>query len=224
MTMTSREIADVVESRHDKVKQSIDRLVLSEVISKPPMGDGIKAANGVTEKVYLLGKRDSIIVVAQLCPEFTARLVDRWQELEAALVPTTPQPYTIALPPMTLAEKHRQLKVAQDIVSDEDLKNMFPLIWQTMVDGVQNDIVAMFGGTKLISSDTPQPLDVTEIAKRNGIELPSNLKGSIGKYVKKHSSVAPVQTERLINGSIRKSFAYTNISEVVGLIKEKLGM
>lgn len=28
------------------------------------------------------GKRDSIIVVAQLCPEFTARLVDRWRELE----------------------------------------------------------------------------------------------------------------------------------------------
>ncbi|MCF5965083.1 phage antirepressor KilAC domain-containing protein, partial [Xanthomonas perforans] len=28
------------------------------------------------------GKRDSIVVVAQLSPEFTARLVDRWQELE----------------------------------------------------------------------------------------------------------------------------------------------
>lgn len=28
------------------------------------------------------GKRDSIIVVAQLSPEFTARLVDRWKELE----------------------------------------------------------------------------------------------------------------------------------------------
>ena len=28
------------------------------------------------------GKRDSLIVVAQLCPEFTARIVDRWQELE----------------------------------------------------------------------------------------------------------------------------------------------
>ena len=28
------------------------------------------------------GKRDSIIVVAQLCPEFTACLVDRWRELE----------------------------------------------------------------------------------------------------------------------------------------------
>ncbi len=28
------------------------------------------------------GKRDSIVVVAQLSPEFTARLVDCWQELE----------------------------------------------------------------------------------------------------------------------------------------------
>ena len=31
------------------------------------------------------GRRDSIIVVAQLCPEFTARIVDRWQELEITL-------------------------------------------------------------------------------------------------------------------------------------------
>ena len=40
----------------------------------------------VKDKVYVFegeqGKRDSIIVVAQNCPEFTARLVDRWQELE----------------------------------------------------------------------------------------------------------------------------------------------
>lgn len=30
------------------------------------------------------GKRDSIIVVAQLSPEFTAKIVDRWMELERA--------------------------------------------------------------------------------------------------------------------------------------------
>ena len=83
LTMSSREIAELVESRHDKVKQSIERLVERGVISQPPMGDGEKSANGVTEKLYHVGKRDSYIVVAQLCPEFTARLVDRWQELEA---------------------------------------------------------------------------------------------------------------------------------------------
>ena len=34
-------------------------------------------------KVYEIGKRDSYIIVAQLSPEFTAKLVDRWQELES---------------------------------------------------------------------------------------------------------------------------------------------
>lgn len=89
MTMTSREIADLVESRHDSVKRTIERLAQSCVISQPPLVDGGKAANGTIEKVYVFagdqGKRDSIIVVAQLSPEFTARLVDRWSELESKI-------------------------------------------------------------------------------------------------------------------------------------------
>ena len=39
LTMSSREIADLVESRHDKVKQSIERLVARDVIVQPPMGE-----------------------------------------------------------------------------------------------------------------------------------------------------------------------------------------
>ena len=35
--------------------------------------------------LLLVGKRDSYVAVAQLSREFTARLVDRWQELEAAV-------------------------------------------------------------------------------------------------------------------------------------------
>lgn len=34
--------------------------------------------------VYVIGKRGSYIMVAQLSPEVTARLVDRWQKLETA--------------------------------------------------------------------------------------------------------------------------------------------
>jgi phage regulator Rha-like protein len=34
-----------------------------------------------SQKVYLCDKRTSMIVVAQLCPEATAKFVDRWQEL-----------------------------------------------------------------------------------------------------------------------------------------------
>lgn len=86
VTMSSLEIAALVGSRHDSVKRAIERLVSAGVISQPPVVDGVKSANGVVTKVYAFegeqGKRDSIVVVAQLSPEFTAKLVDRWQELE----------------------------------------------------------------------------------------------------------------------------------------------
>jgi phage antirepressor YoqD-like protein len=84
--MTSREIADLVELRHDNVKRSIEKLISDGVISHPQIEDGIKAANGVMEKQYVICKRDSYVIVAQLSPAFTARLVDRWQELESKAI------------------------------------------------------------------------------------------------------------------------------------------
>lgn len=101
--MSSLEISGLVDSRHDKVKQSIERLAERRVITLPPTGEVTNDGPGPkTIKVYRFtgeqGKRDSIIVVAQLCPEFTARLVDRWQELEAqASKPTIPQTLPEAL-------------------------------------------------------------------------------------------------------------------------------
>ncbi len=80
-TMSSREIADLVESRHDKVKQSIERLATRGVIGLPPMGEYLDSLNRKALE-YRIEKRDSYVIVAQLSPEFTARLVDRWQELE----------------------------------------------------------------------------------------------------------------------------------------------
>lgn len=88
--MTSLEIAELVEKRHDNVKRTIKNLVDQRVIT-PPQFEETSFLNSIGRKqntiVYKFtgeqGKRDSIIVVAQLCPEFTARLVDRWQELEA---------------------------------------------------------------------------------------------------------------------------------------------
>lgn len=82
-TMTSREMADLTEKRHDSVKRTIDLLYDKRLISHPQIVDGEKAANNTIEKIYLIKKRDSYVVVAQLSPEFTARLVDRWQELES---------------------------------------------------------------------------------------------------------------------------------------------
>lgn len=85
ITMSSREIAELCEKRHDNVKRTIDMLADKGVIAFPQIEE--KATNGRPSLDYVFagekGKRDTYVVVAQLCPEFTARLVDRWQELEA---------------------------------------------------------------------------------------------------------------------------------------------
>ncbi|MCV6612422.1 MAG: Rha family transcriptional regulator [Amphritea sp.] len=82
MVMSSKEIAELVGSRHDKVKQSIERLATRGAIQLPPLGN-VTNGQGQSVSVYQICKRDSYVIVAQLSPEFTARLVDRWQELEA---------------------------------------------------------------------------------------------------------------------------------------------
>lgn len=92
ITMTSLEISELTGSRHDSVKRTIERLAERGVIQSPPLVEiENKQSLGPRNKTmaYVFtgkqGKRDSLIVVAQLCPEFTARIVDRWQELEEAV-------------------------------------------------------------------------------------------------------------------------------------------
>lgn len=85
VTMTSREIAELVNSRHDNVKRTVETLAEKGVIAFPQTEEKATAGRPAIEYVFTghQGKRDSLIVVAQLCPEFTAKIVDRWQELEA---------------------------------------------------------------------------------------------------------------------------------------------
>lgn len=89
-----------MESRHDSVKRTIERCSEKGVFALPPTVEtsftGIDGKNQ-TASVYQLCKRDSLIVVAQLCPEFTARIIDRWQELETQ----TAQPKAFKLPDFT---------------------------------------------------------------------------------------------------------------------------
>lgn len=96
LTMSSLEIAELVESRHDTVKLSMERLAARGVIQLPPLAE-VTNRQGQSVSVYQLGKRDSYVVVAQLSPEFTARLVDRWQELESAAAPAVPRTMAQAL-------------------------------------------------------------------------------------------------------------------------------
>jgi phage antirepressor YoqD-like protein len=109
-TMTSRQIATVVNSRHDSVKRTIERLATTHlntdgslktqaVIVRPPMVDeqSVDAmGRNRTESIYVINERDSYIVVAQLCPAETAKLVDYWMATKNQ-TPAIPQTLPDAL-------------------------------------------------------------------------------------------------------------------------------
>jgi phage regulator Rha-like protein len=87
LTMSSQEMADLTETRHDSVKRTMETLQNKGIISFTQTVENPDNKGGRPKTVYNVNKRDSYVVVAQLSPEFTARLVDRWQELENGVVP-----------------------------------------------------------------------------------------------------------------------------------------
>ncbi|EFE0884446.1 phage regulatory protein/antirepressor Ant [Escherichia coli] len=111
ITMSSREIAALVDSRHSNVCVTIERLMSSGVIGGYAAMQYTHPQNGQKYHHYEVNKRDSYVIVAQLCPEFTARLVDRWQELEQGAQPKVPQSFSEALRlAAELEEQKQQLK------------------------------------------------------------------------------------------------------------------
>lgn len=131
-TVRSSEIAELVGSRHDSVKRAIDRLVDRGVIDQPPMVDGKKSANHVVSKEYEITKRDTYVIVAQLSPEFTAALVDRWayleqKEAERIEAEKSRQTARLEAPMMTDAIKHQRESAGKPI-SHYHFSNEFDLI------------------------------------------------------------------------------------------------
>lgn len=136
-SMTSLEIAELCQKRHDNVKRTIEILSgktdkRDAVIARPHSEVVQKEVNNRIYDVEVCifkgeqGKLDSITIVAQLCPEFTAALVKRWYELENQNAVRLPQTFAEAL--QLAADQARQLELAAPKVqyfdSVADRKNL----------------------------------------------------------------------------------------------------
>ncbi|MGL5239042.1 MAG: phage antirepressor KilAC domain-containing protein [Plesiomonas shigelloides] len=102
LTMSTREIAELLGCNHSDIKRSADRLAKAGAINGgQPLAETpyVHNQNQQTYFEYRLCRLDSITLVAQNCPQFTAALVKRWDELESkkAAVPAIPSTYAEAL-------------------------------------------------------------------------------------------------------------------------------
>ena len=82
LTMSSREIADLVEARHNDVIATIERLFATGLL-RSPRKTRREETGGRPIEVYDLTERDTHLVVSGYSDEHRARVIDRWQELEA---------------------------------------------------------------------------------------------------------------------------------------------
>lgn len=81
-TMSSREIAEYVGTSHDSVLKTVRQLVDRGVVcgNETPY---IHPQNSQSYPEFLLDYRNTMVVVSGYSPEVRARIIDRWQELEA---------------------------------------------------------------------------------------------------------------------------------------------
>ncbi|TJA75657.1 Rha family transcriptional regulator [Escherichia coli] len=123
-SMASIEIAELVGSRPDSVKRTIETLAKKGIIQFPQTVE-IENKQSLGPRrfssAYVFegerGKRDSIIVVAQLCPEFTARQVDRWRELEEQIRKPMSQIEMVAAMALEAVRQQRRLELVEEKVS-----------------------------------------------------------------------------------------------------------
>lgn len=107
LTMSTREIAAMLGKNNSDIKRSALRLEQKGLLTQP-LAEFNYDHKGNIYGEYKLNKRDSILLVAQNSPEFTAAIVDRWQELESQVKPPAqqlPQNYLEALEHLVEKEK-----------------------------------------------------------------------------------------------------------------------
>lgn len=105
--MSTREIAKLTSKDHKNVLRTIRSLIEQNVVAQiEPLKYEYK--NQFFD-YYELSKRDSLVLVARLSPEFTAAVVDRWQELESKEQFKIPQTFAEAM--QLAADQAKQLEI-----------------------------------------------------------------------------------------------------------------
>jgi len=152
-SMSSREIADLTGKRHDNVMADV-RKMLAELHSDGGVlnfqDTHTNPQNGQSYPIYRLPKRETLILVSGYSTELRARIIDRWQELEAQVAspakpaiqrphmnmlgarpalahfPSNPDPKTL---PGQAGEQHNQLTLVS-VVPEQPFTHHLKHLWK----------------------------------------------------------------------------------------------
>ena len=120
LTMSSREIAELTEKRHDHVVRDIEKMLTDLGEGLPKFGDTyINPQNGQTYRSFRLPKNLTLNLIAGYRSDIRLRIINRWMELETAPIAgghTVPRSYAEALLEAARLEGERAALAAENAI------------------------------------------------------------------------------------------------------------
>ena len=165
--MSSREIADICEARHNDVVVTIERLFENGVLreSRKTTRTYRPVRGGRPTEVYDLTKRDTLVVVSGYNDEVRAKIIDRWMELETS-APHAPARRT-RKPAFDVAYR-RLLSVASTLPNvDENQRCLMAARGTQELTGINP--LELLGATSIAAPNAENYLTPTQIGEQIGM-------------------------------------------------------
>ena len=113
LTMTLKEITDLLNVEHNKAMNKVEKMAEDPEFGTVAKTSTVYNDKGQTIQTYQLDKRQSIAVASRLNTALLMRIIDRWQELENQSKPSMPTTYIAALEALVASEKAKELALLQ---------------------------------------------------------------------------------------------------------------
>lgn len=108
LTITLKEITDLISVEHNKAMKIVDKLTLEPSFGTVEKIATVYNSKGQTVDTYILNKKQAIASGAKLNNTLLMKVIDRLEELEKERnLPQLPQNYIEALEALTIAEKEK---------------------------------------------------------------------------------------------------------------------
>ena len=121
LTMSSREIAELCEKRHDHVMRDAKKMLAELEEAAPNFGGSYLGADGTSRPCLNLPKDLTLTLVAGYNVKLRKRIIDRWMELEEERANggfAVPKTFGEAL--QLAADQYRQIEAMRDDVAAHD--------------------------------------------------------------------------------------------------------
>ncbi|MFA9488970.1 MULTISPECIES: Rha family transcriptional regulator [unclassified Mannheimia] len=128
ITISSIEIAQLCEKRHDHVMVDIRKMLAELNLNSPEFSGQYKTKDGRIQPCFFLPKREAMILVSGYRIDLRAKIIDRLEELEKQHQPSIPKNYPEALRVAAeLAEQNQVLLLEKQQTTAENnaLKSYF---------------------------------------------------------------------------------------------------